>query len=135
MVRSHHPWYLLLLLLRDVGGGGGGTMMWGYALAWGVKLVWVLFLIFVAVCMMFTMRIVHSTIRIVNTTYTAAVKTTTHPKTRCRKPYAATQHLMFLMMGIKLAFHSIPNSFVILAPLMPTSVLKQFIHCTQGNKS
>jgi len=27
-------------------------------------------------------------------------KTTTHPKTRCRKPYAATQHLMLLMMGI-----------------------------------
>jgi len=31
-------------------------------------------------------------------TYTAALKTTTtHPKTRCRKPYAATQHLMLLM--------------------------------------
>jgi len=51
--------------------------------------------------------------------------TTTYPKTRCRKPYAATQHLMLLMMGyvpetcrakntsikipscIKLAFHFI----------------------------
>ena len=32
--------------------------------------------------------------------YTAALKTTTHPKTRCRKPYAATQHLMLLMMGV-----------------------------------
>jgi len=29
-----------------------------------------------------------------------AVKTTTHPKTRCRKPYVATQHLMLLMMGV-----------------------------------
>jgi len=41
-----------------------------------------------------------STIRNVNTTYTAALKTTTHPKTRYRKPYAATQHLMLLMMGV-----------------------------------
>ena len=40
------------------------------------------------------------TIRTVNTTYAAALKTTTHPKTRCRKPYAATQHLMLLMMGV-----------------------------------
>jgi len=39
-------------------------------------------------------------IRIVHTTYAAAVKITTHPKTRCRKPYAATQHLMLLMMGL-----------------------------------
>ena len=31
-----------------------------------------------------------------HTTYAAALKTTTHPKTRCRKPYAATQHLMLL---------------------------------------
>ena len=30
----------------------------------------------------------------------AALKTTTFPKTRCRKPYAATQHLMLLMMGV-----------------------------------
>jgi len=36
----------------------------------------------------------------VNTTYGAALKTTTHPKIRCRKPYAATQHLMLLMMGV-----------------------------------
>ena len=27
-------------------------------------------------------------------------KTTTHPNTRCRKPYAATQHLTLLMMGV-----------------------------------
>jgi len=33
-------------------------------------------------------------------TYAAAFKTTIHPKTRCRKPYAATQHLMLLMMGV-----------------------------------
>jgi len=32
----------------------------------------------------------HGTIRTVHTTYAAALKTTTHPKTRCRKPYAAT---------------------------------------------
>jgi len=42
----------------------------------------------------------HGTIRIVNTTYAAALKTTTHPKTRCRKPYAATQHPMLLMMDL-----------------------------------
>ena len=45
-------------------------------------------------------RTVHGTIRTVNTTHTAALKTTTRPKTRCRKPYAATQHLMLLMMGV-----------------------------------
>jgi len=33
---------------------------------------------------------VNGTIRTVHTTYAAALKTTTHPKTRCRKPYAAT---------------------------------------------
>ena len=27
------------------------------------------------------------------------LETTTRPKTQCRKPYAATQHLMLLMMG------------------------------------
>ena len=43
---------------------------------------------------------VHGTIRTVHTTYAAVLKTTTHPKTRCRKPYAATQHLMLLMMGV-----------------------------------
>jgi len=40
------------------------------------------------------------TIRTVQTTYVAAVKTTNHPKTRSGKPYAATQHLMLLMMGV-----------------------------------
>jgi len=39
-------------------------------------------------------------IRTVHTTYAAALKTTTHPKTRCRKPYAATQYLMLLMMDV-----------------------------------
>ena len=73
----------------------------------------------------------HGTIHTVHTTYTAAFRTTTHPKTRCRKPYAATQHLMLLMMGyvpetcrakntliklpccIKLAFQiiSVPSTF------------------------
>jgi len=43
---------------------------------------------------------VHGTIRTVNTTYAAALKTTTHPKIRCRKPYTATQHLMLLMMDV-----------------------------------
>jgi len=42
----------------------------------------------------------HSTIRTVHTTHAAALKTTTHPKTRCRKPYAATQHPMLLMRGV-----------------------------------
>jgi len=32
-------------------------------------------------------------------TYAAALKTTTHPKTRCRKQYAATQHPILLMMA------------------------------------
>jgi len=39
---------------------------------------------------------VHGTIRTVHTT----LKTTTHPKTRCKKPYAAPQRLMLLMMGV-----------------------------------
>jgi len=43
---------------------------------------------------------VRGTIRTVHTTYAAALRTITHPKTRCRKPYAATQHVMFLMMGV-----------------------------------
>ena len=43
---------------------------------------------------------VRLTVRNINTTHAAALKTTTHPKTRCRKPYAATQHLMILMMGV-----------------------------------
>jgi len=42
----------------------------------------------------------HDTIRTVRTIYAAAFKTTTLPKTRCRKPYAATQHLMLLTMGV-----------------------------------
>ena len=42
----------------------------------------------------------YGTIRTVHTTHAAALKTTTHPKTRCRKPYAATQHLMLLLMGV-----------------------------------
>ena len=37
---------------------------------------------------------------VIHGTYTAALKTTTHPKTRCTKPYAATQHLMLLMMAV-----------------------------------
>jgi len=45
-------------------------------------------------------RMVHGTIRTAHTTYAAALKTTTHPKTRCRKPYAVTQHLILLMMGV-----------------------------------
>ena len=32
----------------------------------------------------------YGTIRALHTTYAAALKTTTHPKTRCIKPYAAT---------------------------------------------
>jgi len=42
----------------------------------------------------------HGTIRTAHTTYAAVLKTTTHPKTLCRKPYAATKHLMLLMMGV-----------------------------------
>jgi hypothetical protein len=45
-------------------------------------------------------RKVTGTNHTVNTTYEAALKTTTHPETRCRKPYAPTQHLMPLMMGV-----------------------------------
>jgi hypothetical protein len=36
----------------------------------------------------------------IHMTYAASLKITTHPKTRCRKPHAATQHLMLLMMGV-----------------------------------
>jgi len=36
----------------------------------------------------------------VHTTSAAAVKTTIHPQTRYRKPYAATQHLILLKMGV-----------------------------------
>ena len=43
---------------------------------------------------------VHGTVRTVHTTYGAALKTTTHPKTQCTKPYAAAQHLMSLMIGV-----------------------------------
>jgi len=43
---------------------------------------------------------VYGTIRTVHTTHAATLKTTTHPKTRCRKPYAATQHLMLLMIDV-----------------------------------
>ena len=32
--------------------------------------------------------------------HTAALKTTTHPKTWCRKPYSAIQHLMLLLMDV-----------------------------------
>jgi hypothetical protein len=42
----------------------------------------------------------HGNIRTAHTTYAAALKTTTHPKTWCRKPYVAAQHLMLLMMGV-----------------------------------
>jgi len=43
---------------------------------------------------------VHGTMRTVHTTHAAALKTTIHPQTRCRKPYAVTHHLMLLMMGV-----------------------------------
>ena len=39
-------------------------------------------------------------IRTAHTTYTAALKTTTHPKIRCIKPYAATEYPRLLMMGV-----------------------------------
>jgi len=42
----------------------------------------------------------HGNIRTAHTTYAAALKTTTHPNTRCRKPYAATQHPVLLMMCV-----------------------------------
>ena len=46
-------------------------------------------------------RASHGTIRTAHTTSAAALKTTIHPQTRSRKPYAATQHLMLLMMDIR----------------------------------
>ena len=42
----------------------------------------------------------HGNIGTAHTTYTAALKTTTHPKTRRRKPYPATQRPVLLMMGV-----------------------------------
>ena len=65
------------------------------------------------------------TIHTIHTTYSAALKTTIHSQTRCKKPYAATQHLMVLRWAytaetcrakntsiklprcIKLAFHNV----------------------------
>ena len=44
--------------------------------------------------------VTHGTIRTVHASYAAALKTTTHPKTWCVKPHAATQHLMLLMMCV-----------------------------------
>ena len=35
---------------------------------------------------------VHGTVHTVHTTHTAALKTTIHPQTRCRKPYAAASN-------------------------------------------
>ena len=40
------------------------------------------------------------TIRTVHTTYAAVLRTTTQLQTGYRKPYAATQHLMLLIMDI-----------------------------------
>jgi len=42
----------------------------------------------------------HGNIRTAHTTYASTLKTTTRPKTRCRKPYVATQHPVLLMMGV-----------------------------------
>ena len=42
----------------------------------------------------------HGTICTVHMTYAVALKTTIHPETQSRKPYAATQHLMLLMVGV-----------------------------------
>jgi len=47
-------------------------------------------------------------------THAAALKTTTHPKTWCRKPYAATQHLMLLMMGVRARTRRAKNRSIIL---------------------
>jgi len=58
----------------------------------------------------------HGTIRTVHTTYAEAVKTTTHPKTRCRKPYGATQHVMLLMMGLMYPKHVELKNTVIKLP-------------------
>ena len=51
-----------------------------------------------AAWVVFAVRMVPCTIRTGHTTYAAALKTTTVQKTWCRKPYAATQHLMLLMI-------------------------------------
>ena len=61
------------------------------------------------VCMV---QILPRTICTVHTTHAAALKTTTHPKTRCRKPYAATQHLMLLMMGVCIRNMSSKNALI-----------------------
>ena len=45
-------------------------------------------------------RMVPCTLHTVHMTYAAALKTNTHPKTRCRKPYATTQYLMLLTVGV-----------------------------------
>jgi len=102
------------------------------------------------------------TIHTVHTTYAAVLKTTTHPKTRCRKPYAATQHLMLLMMGvwpetcrakttsikllrcIKLAFHFIswgrhtvkqPSCFKFVVRSSPNAIDRLFFLESRCNES
>ena len=50
--------------------------------------------------MVFCTEFVDGWCRAPSAPYTVVVKTTTHPQTRCRKPYAATQHPMLLMMGV-----------------------------------
>jgi len=51
---------------------------------------------------MFTVWMVpRGTILTVHMTYAVALKATTHPKTQCRKLYAATQHPMHLMMAVR----------------------------------
>jgi len=86
---------------RVYGADGAVRLCFGYIRpssgALGIELQHIDFCTEFLVC---TVRIVHSTIRTVHTTYAAALKTTTHPKPRCRKPYAATQHLMLLMMDV-----------------------------------
>jgi len=83
-----------------------------------------------------------------------ALKNTTLPKTRCRKPYAATQHLMLLMMGyvpetcrakntsiklpccIKLAFQIISKS-ILLCRLYPFAICFRtyLTYCKLQNKT
>ena len=57
-------------------------------------------------------------------THAVALKTTTHPKTRCRKPYAATQHPVLLMMGVITLLHQVGISSYFMGKMHGQTTLK-----------
>jgi hypothetical protein len=72
----------------------------------------------------------HGKFRTAYTTYAAALKTTIHPKTRCRNPYAATQHLILLMMAVCTRNISSEEYINKITQLHQVGVSNYFIICT-----